>query len=221
MTGSLHEKNGKYYAVLNFKDQNGKRKQKWIGLGYTVKGNKRRAEASLRQLLTEKSGQEVLKSSNLLFTDFITHWLENVCRYQVEQTTYEGYKVNILTHIVPYFRSRKIYLHKLTTADLQEYFNSKYQSGRVNGKGGLSACFLKKHYFNIKKALDYAVQQKLIFENPLNGVTLPKVKQYIAQYYNAEEIKKLLDAAKGTPIESAVYLAAYYGLRRGEVLGLC
>lgn len=44
MTGSLQKKNGKYYAVLNFKDKEGKRKQKWISTGLEVKNNKRKRE---------------------------------------------------------------------------------------------------------------------------------------------------------------------------------
>ena len=42
VTGSEQEKNGKLYAVINIKDINGKRKQKWISTGLTVKGNKKR-----------------------------------------------------------------------------------------------------------------------------------------------------------------------------------
>jgi len=38
MTGSLQEKSGKYYAVLNTKDLSGKRKQKWIDTGVLVEG---------------------------------------------------------------------------------------------------------------------------------------------------------------------------------------
>ena len=34
MTGSVQQKNGKYYAVLNLYDEKGKRKQKWIATGY-------------------------------------------------------------------------------------------------------------------------------------------------------------------------------------------
>lgn len=33
MTGSVQVKNGKWYCVLNMKDENGKRKLKWIGTG--------------------------------------------------------------------------------------------------------------------------------------------------------------------------------------------
>ena len=41
MTGSLQTKNEKFYIVLN-EMVNGKRKQRWIATGLTVKGNKRK-----------------------------------------------------------------------------------------------------------------------------------------------------------------------------------
>ena len=53
MTGSLQVKNGRYYAVLNFKNSSGKRVQKWISLNLDEKGNKRKAELALRDLLNQ------------------------------------------------------------------------------------------------------------------------------------------------------------------------
>ena len=44
ITGSLQKKKGLYYAVLNLYDDYGKRKPKWIPTGYTIKGNKKKAE---------------------------------------------------------------------------------------------------------------------------------------------------------------------------------
>ena len=44
MTGSIQEKNGKYYTVLNIKDKNGKYKKKWQTTGLPVKGNKGRTD---------------------------------------------------------------------------------------------------------------------------------------------------------------------------------
>lgn len=52
MTGSLTVKNGKYYAILNVYE-NGKRKKKWICSDLPEKGNKRRAEQFLREMLAE------------------------------------------------------------------------------------------------------------------------------------------------------------------------
>ncbi|MNF03820.1 hypothetical protein D3C80_2032130 [compost metagenome] len=47
IAGHLQEKKGLFYIVLNCKDENGKRKPKWIPTGLKVKGNKKRAEALL------------------------------------------------------------------------------------------------------------------------------------------------------------------------------
>ena len=46
-------KNGKYYAVLNYKNAGGQRKTKWISLGLSEKGNKRKAESELARLRAE------------------------------------------------------------------------------------------------------------------------------------------------------------------------
>ena len=41
-TGSVQEKNGRFYFVINLYDANGKRRIKWISTGLTVRGNKRK-----------------------------------------------------------------------------------------------------------------------------------------------------------------------------------
>lgn len=51
-------------------------------------------------------------------------------------------------------------------------------------------------------------------------VTRPKKNRHIAQYYAKEETAALLEMAKDGPIYVPILLAAYYGLRRSEVLGL-
>ncbi len=76
MTGSLQIKNDKYYAVLNFRDKDGKRVQKWISLNLSVKGNKRRAEAMLNELLVEYGGLESIEPMNTLLSKHIAAWIE-------------------------------------------------------------------------------------------------------------------------------------------------
>ena len=53
MTGRLQKKNDFYYAVIQMKDSNGQRKQKWVATGLPVKGNKARATEELRQILDQ------------------------------------------------------------------------------------------------------------------------------------------------------------------------
>ena len=59
MKGSLQIKNGKYYAVLSVKDDTGKFKKVWVSTGLTEKGNKRKAEQKLNEIIVEYSNKEI------------------------------------------------------------------------------------------------------------------------------------------------------------------
>ena len=80
VTGSLKERNGKYTAVINAYDENGKRQQKYHALGIPVKGNKRKADAALQEILRQYESEEIkidrAKAESPLFADFLGEWLE-------------------------------------------------------------------------------------------------------------------------------------------------
>lgn len=56
--------------------------------------------------------------------------------------------------------------------------------------------------------------------NPMKDIEKPTVAPYTADYYTAQELNALFEVMKGEKIEIPVTLAAYYGLRRSEALGL-
>jgi len=217
MNGSLQKKGKVYYAVVSRKDINGKFKTTWIS---TKSEKKNEALKALNEILYKMEHEEYVDTNNILFADYMEYWLNNVIKNQVETSTLEGYSYNLSTHILPYFRSRNIKLQDLKPMHLQNYFNEKYENGRVNGKGGLSANLLSKHYANMKKALDYAVNNKILNSNPIVNITLPKKAKFTGSILKIEKLEKLLECVKGTIIENAVTLTAYYGFRRGEILGL-
>ncbi|MGN1112078.1 MAG: hypothetical protein ACI4RP_02635 [Acutalibacteraceae bacterium] len=78
VTGSLQVKNGTYYAVLNLKDENGKRKQKWISTGLPIKGNKRRAEKILRGKIQEWDNKIVEYYSSITVAEYFEKWLVEI-----------------------------------------------------------------------------------------------------------------------------------------------
>ena len=51
MKGSLRIKNGNFYAVINYKDNFGKYKQKWFNTGLKERGNKKEAQRFLDEKL--------------------------------------------------------------------------------------------------------------------------------------------------------------------------
>ena len=218
MTGSLTVKNGKYYAVLNVYE-NGKRKKKWINSELPEKGNKRRAEQFLREKLAEYERMEGIVRSDVLFSDYIRLWLEQIAR-KVDTVTMQGYQVLADGHILPYFDEAKLPLTEVDYKAIQRYIDTKHKNGRLDGKGGLSARSLKLHKNIINQTLNLALQNRLIAANPCQFVVLPQVTRHESSFYNDKQLKTLFNAIKDDPLFPLVKITALYGLRRSELLGL-
>jgi len=77
-----------------------------------------------------------------------------------------------------------------------------------------------KIHANVRKALQHAMKMNMILYNPADRVTLPKKIKYRANFYSVEQVNQLLEIFKEEAMYPAVLLAAFYGFRRSEVLGL-
>lgn len=224
MTGSLQVKNNKYYVVLNCKDGNKKRKPKWISTGLTAeKSNERRAKQKLKELLKEyeklEAEQEHNRQSGISFIDQIHTWLKQA-KMRVDEVTFQGYELTATQHIFPYFEPLKLSLADVTPQVLQEYINFKYKSGRIDGKGGLSAQSIQIHMVIIRRTLADALQKNLIQYNPADRVTLPKKERFESDFYSVAQVHNLFMALQDDPLLPIIKVTTIYGLRRSKVLGL-
>jgi integrase len=210
VSGHLSEKKGLYYAVINYIDKVGNRKTKWIATGLPVKGNKRRAEAILNEQKL-KYAEIDTSPGEMLFADFLEEWLE-VVKTSITTITYSSYSMMVKKIIAPYFRRHRIRLVDLTAKNIQDFYLSELKR--------VSANTVIHYHANIHKALKYAVKIDLIPTNPADKIERPKKAGFTGSFYDTEEMKLLLEAVKGTRLETPVMLAAFYGLRRSEVLGL-
>ena len=219
MTGTITVKNGKYYAVINYYE-NGKRKQKWINSGLTEKGNKTKAEKFLREQITLYENELGKITSNVLFADYVLVWLKAV-KPTVDNVTYQGYEMLANSHIIPYFRDKKIRLQDIGIDNLQAYVDEKAKNGRLDNKGGLSAKSLKLHRNIINQTLNEAFKNGLISDNPCKWIKFPQVERREPNFYTTEQIDSLLTCLKNDPtFYLLIKMTATYGLRRSEVLGL-
>ena len=218
MTGSLTIKNGKYYAVLNTYED-GKRKKKWINSGLPEKGNKRKAEAFLREKIAEYERMEGIVQTDILFADYVRHWLTHIAR-KVDEVTMQGYQTLADSHILPYYDQKKVPLRSIDHTMIQRYMDEKHECGRLDGKGGLSPRSLRLHKNIISQTLDLAVQTKLIPANPCQFVELPQNVRYESTFYTAAQLQDLFTALQGDELLPLVKITALYGLRRSELLGL-
>lgn len=216
VAGHLREKNGYYQMVLSFKDPTGKRKTKSISTGLTVKGNKRKAEKmldELRKTYEDEISKEDKSASDILFTEFMKEWL-GMIKNSVEMSTYGSYSYIVEKRIIPYFEDKQIPLKELTPTDIQRYYTHCLLVEHV------SANTVIHRHANIHKALKYAFKVGLIPYNPADRVERPRKNSFSSEIYGDKELEALFAAAKGTRLELAVILGAFYGLRRSEIVGL-
>ena len=210
--GHLSEKNGRFYAVLNYTDAQGKRRTKWIATGLTVKGNKKKAEEFLKEARKSFEVPGVIKQpGELLFSDFLEQWLA-VAKTTVSLMTYSSYSEIVKNVVGPYFRKRGTKLTELTAKDIQDFYIEKLKK--------VKASSVIHYHALIHRALKYAVKIDVLPVNPADKVERPRMERFVGSFYDADEMKELLEASKGTKLEIPIMLAAFYGLRRSEVLGL-
>ena len=77
-----------------------------------------------------------------------------------------------------------------------------------------------KYHANISKALNDAVRLEKIPMTPLKRGMRPKQVEHIGKFYTLSEVEHLLSCVKGDGAEFPVLMAAFYGLRRSEIMGL-
>jgi len=68
--------------------------------------------------------------------------------------------------------------------------------------------------------LAWAVKMSLVGRNVVSAVDAPAVRRSEAKAFEADEIARVLDAARGTRWHSFIALAFALGARRGELLAL-
>ena len=213
VAGHLTLKNGRYYAVLNYRNAGGQRKTKWIALGLPEKGNKRKAEAELAKLRAEfEPPKEVGDlSSDMLFADYLLEWLE-IAKGRLAVATYSSYAAMINKPIGPYFRQRNLTLRELEARHLQMFYSEMLRKVKPNT--------VIHYHAIIHSALKYAVKTDMLVQNVADKVDRPKKNSFQPVFLSAEEMQKMFEALRGTKLELPVLVAAFYGFRRGEVLGL-
>ena len=228
ITGCLQQKNGFYYAVLYLK-VDGKRKCKWVPTKLPVDGtSNRKAQKAFDEirLQYERDEEERVKreaeqleltknthpDALLQFTDYIEKWL-GAARTSLATTTYQSYSNMIKARIVPYFKPLSLQVREVTPQHIEDFYQSILDDNCTTNT-------VIHYHAIIRKALQTAVKKDIILKNPADKVERPKKNVFHGNFYSEEEMLTLFDAVSGDPLELCVKIAAYYGLRRSEVLGL-
>ncbi len=178
----------------------------------------------LKKALVECGKIDFSKTGQYTVGTWMDTWYENVAKIKVRPSSHQTYKGYIDNHIKPNIGN--IPLEKLTTMDLQKFYRKLLTKGRIERKEsekqpkGLSAKTVRNINQVISSAMDLAVAQKIIIENPTDACELPKVEHKEMKTIPAEQLEAFFKEAKETGVYEMYYIELATGLRRGELLGL-
>lgn len=153
-------------------------------------------------------------------SEWMDHWLESYAKPTVKLSTYSSYELYIRGHIKPLLG--KLYMNTLRTDDLQLFFNERSKNGNLNGKGGLSPKTLTNLRNMMHLAFEQAIKNRMLQDNPVDGVCLPKAPKQEMRVLTRQEQERLIMAARQAPEPAAfgIIFDLFTGLRIGELCGL-
>jgi integrase len=191
---------------------------KWVG-SITLENSKRKVfygktrkevQEKLRVAQNELKQGILVPGSRQTVEQYLGEWLK-VHKQLVRPRTYERYEAIIRLHLVPTLG--KLPLQKLTAQHLQRLYAEKLESG-------LSSTTVAAIHNMLHTALDNAIKVSILTRNVCEMVSPPRKVHKEMTPLTLEQVRKLIDAARGHPQEALFTLALATGMRRGELLGL-
>ena len=144
--------------------------------------------------------------------EFLKEWLELYVTTNTRNVTARSYESTVNKYLIPTLG--KYPLDKLTPILISRYYFNTMETY------GLSPQSIKHHHEILRNALNQAEKWGYIKGNPARLASYPRVPRREQTDINVEEVEALLFAVRATVWFVPIWVAAYCGLRRSELLGL-
>jgi len=206
------ERDGVYYRKdrgswwVSFKGANGNRQRESV-----VAHTRPQAIAARAALMLKAERDRVLgvkEPSDIATADLLTRY-KGYQKPRLRPTTFERLN-GILETLKARLPERAKDINRRTVA---EYISNRSETDKV------APGTVQKEITVLKHALRLAVEWELLNSNPAQGAKLPKLPEGRTRYLSPTELKAALASAAGW-MRAPIALAAFTGMRRGELLGL-
>ncbi len=202
----IRKRSKNYIVYLEYKDPESKKKiQKNMG-SYP---KKRDASKKLTEIKDSIYNDDLLLPSTLTLEKFLIDFIEKY-KVNISITTYNCYLRICNKYIIPMLGRYK--LEDLKPIHIQNYVDDLV--------GILTPQTIKIHINILKLAMKKAYRLKLIRENIVEYIEIPRVRKFKNDIYNQADLHKLLEKCVGTSLELPIFIASGLGLRISEILGL-
>ena len=221
---SIIKRNGKYAVVLNYTDQEGKRRQKWETFP-----TKKEAQAYKAKLdYSQAMGMQMVVSSTKTVDELLEEFISKYGTQNWSHGYYYKAQSLVKHYISPYIGNMK--LKDLSPRFIENYYHNLMQvdsalSPKQFGKKKtdtqkVSARTVKEIHKLLHSAFRQGERWEMVESNPFDKVITPKYKEVPREIWELDDLKKALEACDNPILELCINLAFSCSLRLGEILGL-
>jgi integrase len=185
----------------------------------TVRGTRKQAESELARLLTAADAGTLVEPSKTTVAEFVRARVDQwEAAGDISARTAQRYRQLVENQIVPQLGARP--LQRLRPLDIEAWHTTLRTSGRVRGRGNLSARTIGHAHRVLGKALADAVKNELIGRNVARLESPPKVTATTDEMVIVRDVPALMERLQGHALHVPALLGVLCGLRLGEVLAL-
>lgn len=182
----------------------GKRRQRWLKAR-----TKKLAYAAARGLLTTIDRGEWVEESHQTLADYLAVWMDS--KHDWRDSTRRNRQTIARKHVAPTIG--RLRLSRITPLEVQRWLDGLRASGLSDGR-------LREIRGLLSAALSQAVRWQLIARNPCDAVDQPRYRPPERPVWDDATARAWLAETADTDDGPLWALAAYTGMRRGELLGL-
>ena len=166
----------------------------------------------LKKALAELDAGTYIAPCKMTVGEWLDIWLTEYLT-DVKPLTKSHYSEQVRKHLKPAFGATK--LESLDTHTIQKFYNALYDDGN-----GLSAKTIKNINGVLHTALQQAIANGHIRQNPTEACKLHKVIKPEIKPLEPDEIARMLQEAAKDDYHNLFTVAMFTGMRQGELLGL-
>jgi integrase len=177
----------------------------------TIHGSMREAQAYLTRKLRERDLGRDLEGARITLNEYLDRWLEIAVKPRVRQKTCQDYDGILRRYIRPGLGDRV--LVSLRPMEIQRTYHGMVERG-------LSARTVRYTHAVLRSALRQALRWRLLLENPVDGVKIPRQLTGEMRSLTVEQAQAFLTAALATRHGPVLAVALTTGMRPSEYLAL-
>ena len=189
---------------------------------YIYADTQKELTAKLRQNIDAYQGVDLTEDGRLTLAEWLDRWLEQMA-LTIRPSTLERYRNDMERHVRPYLGHKN--LTQITAADLRDLYHTLLEHGRLKPRPGqspgLSPTTVHSIHTTLHQALQAAVEQRMIPDNPAMRAEPPKIIHRAMNILTEEQMERFLaETNRDIVWRDFFYTELTTGLRLGEICGL-